>query len=46
MKLASKPIKPSWEILSNLYLKTVKFNEWKPFLNSVETSYWNVELEE
>jgi len=46
MKLVSKPIKPSWEILSNLYLKTVKFNEWKSFLNSVETSYWNVELEE
>ena len=46
MKLAVKPSKPSWELLSNLYLQTIKFDEWKPFLSSVETSYWNVELEE
>ena len=46
MKLAVKPNKPSWELLSNLYLQTIKFDEWKPFLSSVETSYWNVELEE
>ena len=46
MKLAVKPNNPSWELLSNLYLQTIKFDEWKPFLSSVETSYWNVELEE
>ena len=46
MKLAVKPNKPSWELLSNLYLQTIKFDEWKPFLSSVESSYWNVELEE
>jgi 5-methylcytosine-specific restriction endonuclease McrA len=46
MSLSTKPIKPSWELLSNIYLRTVKFEEWKPFLSSVDTSYWNVELEE
>jgi 5-methylcytosine-specific restriction endonuclease McrA len=46
MSLTTKPIKPSWELLSNIYLRTVKFEEWKPFLSSVDTSYWNVELEE
>ena len=46
MTLSIKPNKPSWELLSNLYLQTIKFDEWKPFLSSVETSYWNVELEE
>ena len=46
MTLKVKPNKPSWELLSNLYLQTIKFDEWKPFLSSVETSYWNVELEE
>ena len=46
MSLSIKPIKPSWELLSNIYLRTVKFEEWKPFLSSVDTSYWNVELEE
>ena len=46
MKLSVKPSKPSWELLSNLYLQTIKFDEWRPFLTSVDTSYWNVELEE
>jgi len=46
MSLTTKPIKPSWELLSNIYLRTVKFEEWKPFLSSIDTSYWNVELEE
>lgn len=46
MSLSTKPIKPSWELLSNIYLRTVKFEEWKLFLSSVDTSYWNVELEE
>ena len=46
MRLSVKPSKPSWELLSNLYLQTIKFDEWRPFLTSVDTSYWNVELEE
>lgn len=46
MSLSTKPIKPSWELLSNIYLRTVKFEEWKPFISSIDTSYWNVELEE
>ena len=45
MALINRPVKPSWELLSNLYIKTVKFEEWKPFLSFVDASYWNVELE-
>ena len=45
MKLMNKPIKPTWELLSNLYIKTTTYKEWKPFLNFVDASYWNVELE-
>ena len=39
MRLSVKPSKPSWELLSNLYLQTIKFDEWRPFLTSVDTSY-------
>ena len=46
MKLINKPTKPTWELFSNLYIKTIKFEEWKPFLSFVEASYWNVKLEE
>ena len=45
MKLINEPVKPSWELLSNLYIKTVKFEEWKPFLSFIDASYWNVEFE-
>ena len=46
MKLKVKPVKPSWELLSNLYIKTTTYKEWRPFLSFIEASYWNVELEE
>ena len=45
MKLTNKPIKPTWELLSNLYIQTTTYDEWKPFLSFVDSSYWNVELE-
>ncbi|MDA9754110.1 HNH endonuclease [bacterium] len=44
MKLINKPIKPTWELLSNLYIQTTTYKEWKPFLSFVDSSYWNVEL--
>ncbi|MEL0080430.1 MAG: HNH endonuclease [bacterium] len=46
MKLKIKPVKPTWELLSNLYIKTTTYKEWRPFLSFIEASYWNVELEE
>ena len=44
MKLLTKPVKPAASLFSNLYFKTVKYEEWEPFLSFVDMSYWNVEL--
>jgi 5-methylcytosine-specific restriction endonuclease McrA len=46
MKLRTKPKKPLWDPVSNIYIKAVRYKEWEPFLNFVDISYWNVELEE
>lgn len=46
MKLRTKPRKPVWDPFSNVYIKAVRYKEWEPFLNFVDVSYWNVELEE
>lgn len=44
MKLSRKPSKPRWTPLSNLVASSVRYKEWKPFLNVVDASYWNTEL--
>ena len=46
MALLNTPKKPQWNLFSNFYIKTVMYKEWKPFLNFVEISYWNVELQD
>ncbi|MEW6145859.1 MAG: HNH endonuclease [Thermodesulfobacteriota bacterium] len=46
MKLKRKPKKPLWDPFSNIYIKAVMYKEWEPYLNFVDISYWNVELEE
>lgn len=46
MKLNRKPKKPLWDPFSNIYIRAVRYKEWEPFLNFVDISYWNVELEE
>jgi 5-methylcytosine-specific restriction endonuclease McrA len=46
MKLARLPLRPRWTPLMNLMLSSVRYDEWKPFLNVVDASYWNVELAE
>jgi len=45
MKLLNKPVKPKWGPYSNVFIKAVQYKEWEPFLNFVDVSYWNVELE-
>jgi len=44
LKLLNKPKKPVWDPFSNIYIKTVRYKEWEPFLNFIDVSYWNVEL--
>jgi hypothetical protein len=42
--LIRRPARPRWTPLSHLMLSSVRYEEWRPFLNVVDASYWNVEL--
>jgi HNH endonuclease len=44
MHLLKKPIKPSWMPLMDVLSKGIQYQEWRPFLNIVDFSYWNLEL--
>jgi 5-methylcytosine-specific restriction endonuclease McrA len=46
MQLRRIPRRPRWTPLMNLMLSIVRYNEWRPFLNVVDASYWNTELAE
>ncbi len=46
MKLSIKPKKPVWDPFSNIYIKTIRYKEWEPFLSFIDVSYWNVELDQ
>lgn len=44
MKLTRHPIKPHWSFFFRLQIRPNHYDEWKPFLNMVDFSYWHVEL--
>ncbi len=44
MGLIKTPEKPYWNPLVELMQKGVKYQEWEPFLNIIDYSYWNIEL--
>ncbi|HCU25748.1 MAG TPA: HNH endonuclease [Deltaproteobacteria bacterium] len=44
MHLLRKPLKPAWSLWSDFFDKGIQHEEWKPFLNVVDFSYWNLEL--
>lgn len=46
LALRKNPARPRWTPLANLVWSTVRYNEWRPFLNVVDASYWNTELAE
>jgi len=46
MRLLSTPKRPKWTPYVNFSIQSLSYQEWKPFLNIVDASYWNVELEE
>ncbi|MBU4484814.1 HNH endonuclease [bacterium] len=46
MKLLKKPQKPRHSPFFDISVKRIFHEEWKPFLNIVDFSYWNAELEE
>ena len=44
MHLLRRPVKPHWGPLSDFMGKGIQYHQWKPFLNVVDFSYWNLEL--
>jgi hypothetical protein len=44
--LRRRPVRPRWTPLVNLMISSVRYQEWRPYLNVVDASYWNVELAE
>lgn len=46
LRLRRRPARPQWTPFVNLMLSTVHYQEWRPFLNIVDASYWNTELAE
>jgi 5-methylcytosine-specific restriction endonuclease McrA len=46
MKLIRKPVRPRWTPFMDFTSKKLRYEEWRPFFNMVDFSYWNVELEE
>lgn len=46
MKLLKKPQRPRWTPVAFHSLKNGHYREWLPFLNTVDFSYWNVELDQ
>lgn len=44
LRLKRVPVRPRWTPLMNLMLSSVRYREWRPFLNVVDSSYWNTEL--
>lgn len=46
IKLMRKPARPRWTPFVSIMLSNVRYREWRPYLNIVDASYWNVELEQ
>ena len=46
MKLISKPKKPRWTPYLGFHFDSRMHKEWQPFLNFIDSAYWNVELDE
>ncbi|MCE9624669.1 MAG: HNH endonuclease [Deltaproteobacteria bacterium] len=44
MRLLKKPVKPHWGPLSDFLSKGIQYQQWRPFLNVADFSYWNLEL--
>ncbi len=46
MRLVRHPTRPHWTPFMDFSLKKIHYDEWKPFFNIVDFSYWNLELKE
>ena len=46
MRLHKQPRRPEWSPLYGFQGRAHAYEAWKPFLNVVDASYWNVELKD
>jgi len=46
MELLRRPFRPKWYQVLRLPFSKVPVDDWRPFLNLADLSYWNAELEE
>lgn len=44
MHLLKRPAKPTWGPWADFIAKGIQYREWRPFLDVVDFSYWNLEL--
>lgn len=44
MSLIVAPRRPRWTVWDRFSLRHPPYREWRPFLNWIDASYWNVEL--
>lgn len=46
MRLVKKPARPRWTPQMNFKIQIRRYEEWIPFMNFIDVSYWNAELME
>lgn len=46
MKLIRAAARPRWTPFMDFSLKEIHYDEWRPFFNIVDFSYWNLELKD
>jgi len=39
------PMRPDWSFMFRILTKPIHYKEWFPYLNILDYSYWNNELE-
>ena len=44
MHLIHKPVRPEWTPFMLETFSFKRYQEWLPYLNSVDAAYWNTEL--
>ncbi len=46
MKLIRQPSRPRWTPFVDFSTRDIRYDEWKPYFNIVDFSYWNLELKD
>ena len=46
LRLLKRPVEPDWRSIYRIVARPERFDDWRPFLNAVDASYWNTTLDE